>query len=270
MNGMMNETTGGSQSTDQAVLVDHYDGIAVVTLNRPQKLNAFTVDLKDELLAMLRAVGDDSSVRIVVLTGAGSSFCTGKDMTGTAAPGSVHERIESLRRTFSIVRCMRDIRQPVIAAVRGHAVGAGFALAAASDMRFVSPDVSFNPVFAKIGMTPGDLGLSWFLPRIIGAGRAAQLFYRSQVMDAQQALNWGFASEVAADPFAAAMTVARELADLSPESLIQTKELLNTSLNGVSLRDHMETEIRAQALCGLTHEHEAAVQTFRARRAERN
>lgn len=255
------------EKTDDLVLLELSNGIATITLNRPERLNAVNVEMFTKFIAVLRAIGDDSDIGIVVLTGAGTSFCTGKDLKGESRSSwSASQKMQASRLTFSVVPLMREIPQPIIAAVRGHAVGAGFALAAASDMRVVAPDAQFNPVFTKIGMTPGDLGLSWLLPRIIGAGRAAQVFYRAEVIDAETALDWGLVNEISEDPFARARGIAEELGRGSAESLRQTKELLSASWATASLRDHTALELRSQVICGDSAEHAAAMEAFKTRK----
>lgn len=215
------------------------------------------------LRARLEEVGEDDTVSVVVLTGAGRSFCSGKDMRVPVDPDQTPtERLAEMRKTWRVVRLLREIQQPVVAAVRGHAVGAGFAFAAAADLRIVAPDVRFNAVFAAIGMTPGDLGLSWFLPRIIGSGRAAEVFNLAAVLDAEKAERWGFANEIADDPLARAIEVAEHMASMSAESLRQTKELLNSAMGGASLIDHIEIEIRAQAMASFSREHKASLERF--------
>lgn len=245
------------------VALERRGAIAIITLNSPSTLNAVNTEVFMALRTRLEEVGDDDEIAVVVFTGAGRSFCSGKDMRVPVDPDQTPtERLNEMRKTWKVVHLLREIQQPVVAAVRGHAVGAGFAFAAASDLRVVAPDARFNAVFAAIGMTPGDLGLSWFLPRIIGAGRAAEVFNLAAVLDAERAERWGFATEITEDPLARALELAEHMASMSAESLRQTKELLNSSMGGASLQDHIEIEIRSQAMSSFSREHKASLERF--------
>lgn len=256
-----------SASTDDRVLLERRGPVALITINDPSNLNAMNTEMFMALRGRLEEVGEDDSCSVVVLTGAGRSFCSGKDMRVAVDPDQTPtERLGEMRRTWKTVTRMREIQQPIIAAVRGHAVGVGFAFAAASDMRVAAPDAKFNPVFARIGMTPGDMGLSWFLPKIIGIGRAAEAFNLAKVIDADTAERWGLANEIAEDPVERALELADLMAELSPESLRQTKELLNASFGGGSLEQHMEIEIRSQAMISFSREHRQALDRFSSRR----
>lgn len=253
-------------SPDDLVLLERRGRVTIITLNDPGTLNAINTQMFLGLRARLEEIGEDDSCSVVVLTGAGRSFCSGKDMRVPVDPDQTPtERLNEMRKTWKAVKRLREIQQPVIAAVRGHAVGVGFTFAAASDLRIVAPDAKFNAVFAKIGMTPGDVGLSWFLPKLIGAGRAAEVFNLASIIDAQKAERWGLANEIAEDPLARALELAEHMAGLSPESLRQTKELLNASAGGGSLADHFEIEIRSQAMCSFSREHLEAIKRFSTR-----
>jgi enoyl-CoA hydratase len=252
---------------------DGPDGtVAVVSLARPGRLNALTAPLLTALRDELLGIGDDAACRAVVLTGEGSSFCSGMDLDAGITDDSRDDPAEAglagLRAGVAAVVALREIRQPVIAAVRGNAVGAGFALAAACDLRIVAPDVSFSAPFVRLGVSAGDLGLSWFLPRIIGSGRAAEVFYRAAVVDAQTAVTTGLASEVVGDPLARAVEVAGEIAAHPGYGVAATKELLNATWSS-SLRDHLASEARAQVLGLLTDDHRAAIEALRNALSER-
>lgn len=253
----------GTISADDLVLLERRGAVAIITLNDPGTLNSISTEMFLALRARIEEVGEDDSCAVVVLTGAGRSFCSGKDMRAPVDPDQTPtERLGGMRKTWKTVKRMREIQQPIIAAVRGHAVGVGFTFAAASDLRIVAEDVKFNPVFARIGMTPGDVGLSWFLPKIIGSGRTAEVFNLAKVIDAPTAERWGLANEIAEDPLARAVELAEYMADLSAESLRQTKELLNASAAGGSLDQHMEIEIRSQAMISFSREHKVALEKF--------
>ncbi|WGP06494.1 enoyl-CoA hydratase/isomerase family protein [Bacillus subtilis] len=251
------------RSAEDLVLLERRGSVAVITLNDPASLNSIGTDMFLALRARVEEVGEDDSCSVVVLTGAGRSFCSGKDMRVPVDPDETPtDRLGAMRKTWKTVKRMREIQQPIIAAVRGHAVGVGFTFAVASDLRIVAPDVKFNPVFARIGMTPGDVGLSWFLPKIIGLGRSAEVFNLAKIIDAEMAERWGLANEIAEDPLGRALEMAEQMAELSPESLRQTKELLNASASGGSLDQHIEVEIRSQAMASFSREHKEALARF--------
>jgi enoyl-CoA hydratase/carnithine racemase len=265
----------GSDGTGPLVTgrADGPDGaVTVVALARPGRLNALTAPLLTALRNELARIGDDPACRAVVLTGEGTSFCSGMDLDAGITDDSYGDPAQSglagLRAGVAAIVALREIRQPVIAAVRGNAVGAGFALAAACDLRIVAPDVRFSAPFVRLGVSAGDLGLSWFLPRIIGGGRAAELFYRAGAVDAQTAVATGLAGEIADDPLARAVEVAGQIAAHPGYGVAATKELLNATWSS-SLRDHLASEARAQVLGLLTDDHRAALDALRSALSQR-
>jgi len=247
--------------------------VAVVTLARPGRLNALTAPLLTALRSELNGIGDDTACRAVVLTGEGTSFCSGMDLdtgiTDDTYGDPVQAGLAGLQAGVAAIIALREIRQPVIAAVRGNAVGAGFSLAAACDLRIVAPDVRFSAPFVRLGVSAGDLGLSWFLPRIVGWGRAAEVFYRAASINAQMAVATGLASEVADDPLARAVELACQIAGHPGYGVAATKELLNATWSS-SLRDHLASEGRAQVLGLLTGDHRAALDAQRSAMAQRS
>lgn len=249
------------------------DGVGTIRLSRPERLNAVTGRTFLELEGAARWLGARASCRAVILTGEGRSFCAGLDLglglspeaaTGQdAAPWEtltdpIERDTEALRAGVAAILALREIPQPVIAAVKGHAVGAGFALAAAADIRVCSPDATFNAVFVRIGVTAGDLGLSWFLPRIIGNPRAAELFLTGGVLDAREALELGLVTHVDQDPHAIAHDLAAQVARNPRYGVSATKQLLNASPTA-GLRDHLEAEARAQIIGLATHAHQSVL-----------
>lgn len=232
-------------------------GVAVISLTRSDRLNALTTATMAQLRDALVAVGEHRDVRAVVLRGEGRAFCAGLDLdTGIADPSvtdPVAAHLEGMRLGLEIVWAMRSIPQPVIAAVHGHAVGAGFAFAAASDVRFVGPTARFSAPFLRLGMTVGDLGLSWFLPRILGQGRAAEVFFSAGALDAEHAVSYGLASHVSEDPLAEAMAYAEQVAAFPPYGVKASKDLLNASATS-GLREHLDAEARAQVIGALTED----------------
>lgn len=240
-------------------------GVGIVTLNRPERHNALTLESFRALKAALGEVAGSGECRVVVLAAAGPSFCSGLDLKsdfGAPGPRGAVGTYDAMRLAVSVILLMREMPQPIIAAVQGHAVGAGFAFATASDLRVAGQDASFNAVFTRIGMTPGDLGLSWFLPRLIGPTAAAEVFYTGGVIDAANAMKLGLVNQVAKDPLAETLGLAEEIASRSPMGVRQTKELLNASLGMSGFREHLEIELRSQVICSMTSDHAEARVAF--------
>ncbi|MFV0534510.1 MAG: enoyl-CoA hydratase/isomerase family protein [Cumulibacter sp.] len=244
-----------------AVVVTTANRVATVSFNRPEKLNAIGEDTVPELIAALTDIAGRDDIGAVVLTGEGTSFSAGLDLESDFG-GSVTATYERLRTSVAAILLMREMPQPIIAAVRGHAVGGGFANAVACDMRIVSADARFLAPFSTIGMSAGDLGLTWLLPRLIGAGAAAKAFYAASPIDAQEALTLGLAEEIAEDPRARAIELAEEIAAKPAFGVRHTKELLNASVYGQGFREHLETEMRSQVICSMSEDFAAAKERF--------
>src|SRR5205807_2475218 len=177
--------------------------VRVLTLNRPEQLNAMNAELCEALHDELRAVARDRSCRAVVLTGAGRAFCAGLDLHGYgSAPeneGSdeARDRLGNQQHMSTLVLALRGLPQPVIAAVNGPAAGLGFALTLGCDIRFAAREAVFRAAFINIGVSNCDMGTSWLLPRLIGAGRAHELMLTGRRVDAEEALRIGLVSDVA-------------------------------------------------------------------------
>lgn len=242
--------------------------VTIVWLDRPEKLNAIDASDFVVLAERLREVDADPQCRVVVLAGRGRSFCVGLDLAsgfGDPGPARVPRAYAELRAGVDAIRLLREIPQPVVVAVQGHAIGAGFAFACAGDLRVSTPDAVFGAPFTRLGMTPGDLGLSWLLPRLVGTSVAAGLFYGGGSITGTEGLRHGLVNELADDPVARAVEVATEIADRAPHAVRQAKELLNASLLG-GFREHLEIEIRSQILCAMTEDHAEAKAAFAERR----
>jgi enoyl-CoA hydratase len=243
------------------------DGLAVVTLSRPHRLNAVTPAMVERLIGILDELATDTATRVVVLTGAGRAFTAGMDVRGDGAgapsadedsepEGRVARIYRGLARTGELVLRLREIPQPVIAALHGPVVGMGMAVALACDLRVADPTATFMAPFLKLGFSAGDLGLTWMLPRLVGASRAAEIFYRARSISAAEARDLGLIAELAdeGEDLAAALALAAELLGRSPFGLRHTKELLNLSLDASGLRAHLAVENRTQALAFLTED----------------
>lgn len=246
------------------------DGVGVILFNRPEKFNALTAHTLGILARAFRTLGDADDCGAIVISGVGPAFCAGMDLTGadltTEGLDPVQLVYAAMHDAVSCVLAMRDIRQPVIAAVRGPAVGGGFAVATAADIRICSPDVAFMAPFVKLGVSIGDLGLSWMLPRLIGAGAAAEVFYTGKTLGAEEGLQLRLVQHVVEDPLQTALEMGAKIASRPRLAVQMSKELINASIGAGGLRDHLELEMRSQVISLLTQDHRAALKAFAARR----
>jgi enoyl-CoA hydratase len=244
------------------VRTESRDGVGVITLTRPERLNAITHRLLVELRDALLELGSRTDVGAVVLAGEGRAFCAGLDLDAGLADPAIADPATAMQAGMevgtAVIWAMRSIPQPVIAAVQGHAVGAGLAFAAAADVRTVGPNARFSAPFLKLGMTVGDFGLSWLLPRLIGHSRASHLFLSAGALDAEQAVEYGLAAAISADPLAAAMELATELTGYPPYGVRSSKRLLDAGMAS-SLRDHLDAEARAQTIGALSEAAQSAM-----------
>lgn len=242
-------------SSDDEVTTEVRDGAGIITLNRPDRLNALTHGVMVRLRQALLAFGGRDDIGAIILRGEGRAFCSGLDLGAGIGDPDESDPAEAfavgMEAGVSVILAMREVPQPVISVIQGHAVGAGFSFAAASDLRFIGPEARFSAPFLKIGMTVGDLGLSWFLPRIMGAGRASALFYSAGVLDAEQAVDAGLAEHISEDPFAEALDCARRIAGFPRYGVRTSKRLIDAGAQA-GLREHLEAEARAQVVAGLS------------------
>lgn len=223
------------------VLTHVADGIATITLNRPEKLNALTRPLCDELIAALRATSTDRSVRAVVITGAGRAFCAGADLTILGSDGDA-----LVRGGKEIALLIRSTPQPVIAAVNGAAAGGGANLALACDYRVAADGATIGQVFAKLGLGP-DWGGSFFLPRLVGTARALELLWSARMVPAAEAHSLGlFDRLVPADRLETEVrTLALAWASFPPLALRRAKEAIYKSLDA-TLAEMLDFEVAMQ------------------------
>ncbi|MEM9133059.1 MAG: enoyl-CoA hydratase/isomerase family protein [Actinomycetota bacterium] len=245
-------------------------GITVLTLNRPDHLNALTRELVDELHAALDTVHADHDCRVVIITGAGRGFCAGLDLNGfgsvpgTEDLGVPQQRMAVQQLIASLVPHMRSIRQPIISAVNGAAAGGGFAIALASDVRLCSRSAKFGTAFVRLGISGCDIGVSWLLPRLIGASRAFELLLTGRVFDVDEAERLGLVTRVVDDGEleAEALHVARQIADNSPMGVWMTKEVMWSNLEVASMQAGIDLENRTQTLTIGTEDATAAMRGF--------
>jgi 2-(1,2-epoxy-1,2-dihydrophenyl)acetyl-CoA isomerase len=247
------------------VLVDRKDAVATVTLNRPDKRNALTLELKHALVTALDDVGTDGDVRAVVLTGAGSAFCVGQDLGEHAAaleadPASAFDTVAE--HYSPIVTALATMPKPVVAAVNGTCVGAGLGFALACDVRVFAAGATLGTAFSAIGLTC-DSGLASTLPRAVGAARASELMLLGRNFTPEEAAPWGISGEVvpADEVLATASATAERLAAGPTLAYAETKRLLATGFDR-TLVDTLGEEAVAQARCGMTQDHIGAVSAF--------
>ncbi|HEY1624504.1 MAG TPA: enoyl-CoA hydratase family protein [Streptosporangiaceae bacterium] len=229
------------------------DGVGTVQLDRPDKLNALTFSVYQELRDLFRTVHLRGDTRVVVLRGSGRAFCSGGDVheiIGATLSMEPRELLAFTRMTGDVIRAMRECPVPVIAAVHGMAAGAGAVLALASDFRVCAPLAKFAFLFTKVGLSGADMGAAYLLPRLVGMGHATRLLMLGDTVDADEAYRIGLASILVTPPSDFDATVddlARRLADGPAEAYAQTKALL-TREQDMSLTSAVELEAQTQAL----------------------
>lgn len=248
-------------------------GVLVARLDRPARLNALTFAMFDQLRELAADVHDREDIRALVLTGAGRGFCAGLDLDDAAglATMSAPEMLSRQEGWAAAISAFCKLRQPVIAAVNGPAAGAGMALALAADIRLAAPSAVFNAAFVKIGLSGGDVGVSWTLPRIVGLGRAAEILFTGRLFDAAHAERIGLVNEVvpAEELLARALDLAEEIAANSPFGIRLTKQVLRANVDAPSIDAAIELENRNQVLTTRTADMPAALRAFRAGEAPR-
>ncbi len=258
------------------------NGISIITLNRPDKMNAMTFQMMEDLNAVLDYLYTNIDCRVVILKGEGKAFCAGLDLK--EAPISQQRKIpeeykkfyymkasEPIKRKIygqwrvgQIILKMRRISQPIITIVQGAASGAGFAFVMASDIRIASGAARFNNAFIKLGFSGCDMGSSYFLPRLIKYSRAAEIIYTGRFFDAKEALRIGFVSKIVDEEklFDSGMQLAEQMLLKTPLGLRYTKEALNISMDAPNLETMISLENRNQMLCGVSNDVMEGVQSF--------
>jgi len=248
------------------------DHIGWLTLNRPDRLNALSVEMIQELRRFFVGLDQHLDARVVVVRGAGRAFCAGMDVKdlaeimgkgsedGKGPPGLATGGHILQRSVSEIAIQMRRAPQPLIGAIRGSAAGGGFSLAMACDIRLAGQSARFGANNIRIGYSGGDMGSSYFLPRLIGLSRAAEYLYTGRIMDAAAAERIGFVSRVVPDEQLdqAAEELAREMVSATPFALRLTKEILNMNIDAPSLLAATEVEGRGNLLCGFTEDAQEA------------
>lgn len=254
------------------LLVDETEpGLFVLTLNHPERLNPLSLPLVDELHTALAEFDESRHVRGVVLTGAGRGFCSGAELKPAderTAPDPEQNPIAGIytmqERLASVHERIHRMRIPVVAAVNGPAVGGGLTLSLACDLRFAAESASFGAVFIKVGVSGADMGSSYFLPRIVGATRAAELMLTGRIFSAAEALDYGLVLEVTPDGEVVDRSLAtlRLIAQNPPMAVWMTKETLWRNTDATSLRAALDLENRTQAMCYASGEMDRARDAF--------
>ena len=236
------------------------DGVATVTLDRPDKLNALTLDVYADLRDLLAEVEHRDDVAVLVITGAGKGFCSGGDVDAIIGEllsnGDNRKVVEFTRMTGAVVQRLREVPLPVIAAVNGSAAGAGAVIALASDFRLLAASASFRFLFSKVGLAGADMGCAYLLPRLVGLGRATEILMLGDKVTAEEAERIGLANRVIddADLMTQAHALARRLADGPTFAYAATKSLL-TKEQDMSLPAAIELEAWVQAMLMRSGDH---------------
>lgn len=241
------------------ILTSKSEGVGVMTLNRPDALNSMNLLMREEMFLALEAMGKDDEIKVIVITGAGRAFSAGGDVKEQGAGFdaiSGRDRIRNLHRTLMV---MVNIEKPIIAAVNGLAVGAGFNLALACDMIIAADDAKFSQVFINIGFIP-DFGGAYFLPRLVGLARAKELVFTGRTIKAQEAKEIGLVTQVVPKEQleSVVMELAGTMAQRSAKALAFDKSMLNRSLDS-DLPTMLEFEAFAQGICFQSEEHKEAL-----------
>ncbi|MEW6263121.1 MAG: enoyl-CoA hydratase-related protein [Thermodesulfobacteriota bacterium] len=247
-------------------------GIGLVVLNRPERLNAINLDMLEEMHELYERLCLLNRVRVIILTGEGRGFCSGADLLDermrNEAPilfADAASFLLGVQKKFSnLILEMRRLPQPIVAAVRGPAAGGGMSLALASDVVIAAPSSKFIASFINLGLSGGELGTTWFLPRRIGLARASEILMTGRPIEAAEAERTGLINRLVEDEalLETAFQTARMMLTKSPMGLRQTKEALNQNLTAPSLEAAIELENRNQSICAFTAEFKAAIEAF--------
>jgi enoyl-CoA hydratase/carnithine racemase len=247
------------------------NGVATITLNRPERLNALTFEVYRELTETFRALRSETDVRTVVITGAGRAFCSGgdvHDIIGELFSRDMEGLLEFTRMTCALVANIRALPRPVIASLNGTTAGAGACIALASDIRIASEEAKIAFLFVKVGLSGADMGAAYLLPRVVGLAKATELLYTGDFISAAEAERIGLYNRVVPAEQLATTTseFAERLARGPAFALAKTKEMLDREAN-MSLEAALECEAQAQAICMQHPDYREAYEAFVAKRA---
>jgi 2-(1,2-epoxy-1,2-dihydrophenyl)acetyl-CoA isomerase len=256
--------------TDQ-LIEEFSDGVATLTMNRPEARNAMTNEMMAALDAAVRRLAADPAVRCVVLTGAGNAFCAGGDVKGQAraaaerssgAPFSIEQRVHGLRTAMETSRILHEMPKPTLAVIPGAAAGAGLSLALACDLRIATAEAKLTTAFAKVGAS-GDYGGSYFLPRLVGAAKARELYFTADVISGEEACALGLVNHAypAAELRERARALAHKLASLPTVAIGYMKRNLNAA-GEASLSQVFDMEAEHMVRSMMTEDHANAAKAF--------
>jgi 2-(1,2-epoxy-1,2-dihydrophenyl)acetyl-CoA isomerase len=247
------------------------DRVAMLTLNRPERLNAMSRSMMDAMLEALPRLAEDPAVGVVVLTGAGRGFCSGGDVKAMAEGAEfgdlgLEDKAQALRARMEVSRWLHEMPKPTIAMVRGPAAGAGLSMALACDLRVAADSARFGTAFARVGYS-GDFGGSYFLTQLVGTAKARELYFTADVLDAPQALALGLVNRVVPDSQLEEQTLAlaRQLARGPSIAYRYMKRNFNAAESG-TLKDLLDLEAWHHTRCGMTEDHKEATRAFVAKR----
>ena len=250
----------------QHVLFAFKDGVATISLNRPERKNPLSFESYAELRDLFRAMSDADDVHAIVITGAGDNFCSGGDVHEIIGPLTQLDMpglLSFTRMTGDVIKAMRACPQPIIAAIDGICAGAGALLALASDLRYGTERSKTYFLFNKVGLAGCDMGACALLPRVIGQGRASELLYSGRGLPGAEAERWGFYNRLCApeDVLAQAQAMAHELASGPTFANGMTKKMLQQEWN-MGVDEAIEAEAQAQAICMMTNDFHRAYHAF--------
>ena len=252
----------------QTLLVEQLDGVVEITLNRPEKYNALTSLVAKELIDVFKKAKRDSSCRSLLLTGAGKGFCAGQDLSEvTDRQEGFSFRGHLLATYIPMVKSMRNLEKPIVAAINGAAAGAGLGLALACDLLYASEKAKFLTAFIGIGLAP-DTGVSYWLPRLVGPAKAAEMLFTNEKLDGRQALEAGLINKVFPhdELMAEARALARKLAAAPTIGIGMSKRAINKSL-GLTFDEQIDYEAHLQDIAGRSNDYKEGVAAFHEKRA---
>lgn len=254
----------------ESFLYELKDQVAVITLNRPERLNALTFEVYRELRQEFLRLDGDESVRSVVITGAGRAFCSGgdvEDIIGALLSRGYQDLLEFTRATGDLILAMLECRKPIVGALNGTVAGAGAVIATACDFRVAGEKAKIAFLFTKVGLSGADMGASWLLPRIVGLGRATQILMLGDFVSPQDAERWGLYHQLVSqdEVLEKAMELAHRLAKGPAFGLEVTKKLLLREAH-MDVRSAMAAEVEIQAACMLHPDFKAAYEAFKAKK----
>jgi enoyl-CoA hydratase/carnithine racemase len=255
------------------IIVEERPGIDIVTLNRPEALNAVSPTMMAELTSYLGSLHDKLETRVVILRANGREFCAGADLGSDAfipsGEGRPQRQLKTQQLYSGVIRLMRSCPQPIVALIQGAACGAGFSLALASDVRFASPKARMNAAYIRVGVGGCDMGAGYLLPRLVGLSVASELLLGGRFIEAERAKSVGLVSDVvpADQLLETGLAFAADLLRASPMGLRLTKQSLNALIDAPSLDMALTMEDRQQVILLETSDHREAVAAFREKRS---